>query len=159
MFQHWKTHCLLFHPNHHQLLISFTCSYSVPLCLVLFPVLNTFVHYLTFCFYHSLNSFKLQIRQPTVFPNGSCLVTQSLLSDVKDSMFFLFLHHSFPESSNRFTIIIKRLTSKETFHNNLIHVLRTLCYDSSRMTTGSPLSNLALLTPLFSEFWFEISLI
>ena len=35
----------------------------------------------------------------------------------------------------------KRLTSKETFHNNLIHVLKPICSDSSRMTTRSPLSN------------------
>ena len=44
-------------------------------------------------------------------------------------------------ASNRFTVTIKKLTSKETFHNNLTHVLRLLCSDSSRMTTGSPLSN------------------
>ena len=109
---------------------------SLPLCLDLFNILNTFIHYLTFCFCHPPNIFKLQIRELTVFPNSSCLVTQSLLGDFKDSMFFAFLHHSLPVSSNRLTVIIKRLTSKETFHNNLFHVLRPLCFDSSMDDTA-----------------------
>ena len=67
--------------------------------------------------------------------------TQLLVGDFKDSIFFPLLHHLLPVSSNRLTITIKRVTSKETFYNNLIHALRPLCSDSSRMTTGSPLSN------------------
>ena len=85
------------------------------LSLVLFHILNTFIHYLTFCFYHPPNIFKLQIREPTVFPNSFCLVTQSVLSDFKESTFLPFLHYSLPVSSNWIIIIVKRLTSKETF--------------------------------------------
>ena len=121
-----------------------SCSPFAPLVVSFhFPwnILNTFIHYLTFCFYHPPNIFKLQIREPAVFSNSSCLVTQSLLGDFKDSMFFPFLQYSFPVSSNGVTVIIKRPTSKETFHNNLTHVLRPLCSDSSRMTTRSLLSN------------------
>ena len=107
----------------------------------LYHILNTFIHYLTFCIYHPLNIFKLQIRESTIFPNSSCLVTQALLDDFKDSMFFSLLHHSLPVSSNRLAVIIKRCTSKETFHKSLVPVLRPLCSDSSRMTTRSPLSD------------------
>ena len=121
---------MLFHPNHISLLISFTCSYYVHLCSVLFHILNTFIHYLTFCFYYPLNIFKLQIRESTVFPNSSCLVTKSLLGDFKDSMFFRFLHHLLPVSFTWLTVIMKRRTAKETFHNNLIHALRQLCSSS-----------------------------
>ena len=121
--------------------LSLVLTMSLSLCLILFHILNTFIHYLTSCFYHPPNIFKPQIRELPIFPNSSYLVTQLLLGDFKGSRFFPFPHHSLPVSSNRFTVIIKRLNSKETFHSNLIHVLRPLCSDSSMITTGFPLSN------------------
>ena len=76
-----------------------------------------------------------ELLQPLVQPQ-SFSATKTFLALSSNSDIF-----PLPVSSNRLTVIIKRLTSKETFHNNLIHALRPLCSDSSRMNTRFLLSN------------------
>ena len=162
----------MFHPNHQPSAHFFHMFLLCPSLFFSLPHPQYFHSLFQFMLLSSSDYFQAPNREPTVFPNISYLITQSLLSDFKDSMFFPSLHHSLPVSSNSLTVINERFTSKGTFHNNLIHVLRPLYSDNSRMTSGPSCrtrehllgeehfpAGPALFTPLLSEFWFDISLI
>ena len=117
---------------------------------------------ISLCFYHPPNIFKLQIREPIVFPISFCLMTNhsSVTSKTPCSFHFCIIHCLYP------------LVGLPAYHNNLFPVHRPLCSDSSRMTIRLPLSNygtparqrtfpcnLSLFMSLFSVFWICISLV
>ena len=146
-----------YYPLHHLFLPQLS-QHQFVLSLIHCYILLSTKFILGFTFYLLFHCFQFKFWLPAILSNCSCLDTHPLLCWFKHSPFSSFSKQSLSVSPNRFSFLIKRLTSVKVFHHYFVYFLFSLHSSYRRMTTVFPLLCWGTPARLRTFTWYPSSI-